>query len=67
MTQFQFDLICKIIDQGAPVLAGELCGALNTLVLERNALVAENEQLKANIETLTAIPAEDKNPTEETN
>ena len=67
MTQFQFDLICKILDQGAPVLSGELCGALNTLVLERNALVAENEQLKEQINALTAIPAEDKNLTEEAN
>lgn len=64
MTQFQFDLICKIIEQGAPVLAGELCNALNDFVQNRNALAAENEQLKATIASMTA---DDETSTEEAN
>lgn len=47
MTQFQFDLICKIIESGAPALANELCGSLNDLVIDRNNLAKENEELKA--------------------
>lgn len=54
MTQFQFDLICKIITNGAPALAGELCNALNTLVSGYDAIAKENEQLKANINALTS-------------
>lgn len=46
MTQFQFDLICKLVQAGAPVLADELCGALQGLVQSLNALAEENEKLK---------------------
>lgn len=49
MTQFQFELICKIICEGAPVLAQELCGALEAFAQEYNKLVSENEQLKAQL------------------
>ena len=44
MTQFQFDVICKLIENGAPALANELCGALNDLVVDYNRMA---EQLKA--------------------
>lgn len=44
MTQLQFDMICKIIQSGAPALANELCGALNDLVVGYNRMA---EQLKA--------------------
>jgi hypothetical protein len=54
MTQFQFDLICKIISNGAPVLAEELCNALDFFVRDRNALAAENEQLKTQIASMTS-------------
>ena len=47
MTQFQFDVICKIIDTGAPALAAELCNSLHNLVQDFNAVLAENETLKA--------------------
>lgn len=60
MTQFQFDLICKIINSGAPVLANELCGALNTLVQSYNASVEENEKLTAQIAELTKPTEEAK-------
>ena len=53
MTQFQFDLICTLIERGAPVLANELCGALQGLVQTCNATVEENEKLKAQISELT--------------
>ncbi len=49
MTQFQFDLICKLITNGAPVLAEELCGSLNKLVQDFNALVVENQELRTQI------------------
>lgn len=54
MTQFQFDLICKIIENGAPALANELCGAVNNLVQSYNAAVNENADLKAQIDALNA-------------
>ena len=54
MTQFQFEMICKILENGAPVLAVELCTALNTLVQERNAFAQENEQLKKELTTEAA-------------
>ncbi len=44
MDQTQFDLICKIIQNGAPALANELCGALQNLVAGYNeAIAALNE------------------------
>ncbi len=54
MTQFQFDIICKIIEQGAPALADELCNALDSFVRDHNALAAENEQLKTQIASMTS-------------
>jgi hypothetical protein len=38
MTQLQFDMINKIIRAGAPVLADELCSALNDFVVNYNTL-----------------------------
>ena len=49
MNQMQFDLICKIIQNGAPALAEELCGALANLAREYTALVEENKSLKAQL------------------
>jgi hypothetical protein len=54
MTQFQFDLICKLIENGAPALANELITALQGMVQTCNATAEENAQLKARIEELTA-------------
>ena len=54
MTQFQFDLICKIIENGAPALANELCNAVSNLVQSYNKLAEENERLKADLEEPTA-------------
>jgi hypothetical protein len=45
MTQFQFDVICRIIEVGAPALAVELCNALDSVVKDRNALADALEQL----------------------
>jgi hypothetical protein len=50
MTQFQFDLICKLVEAGAPVLSKELCEAMSGLVQTLNTLVNENEKLKAQLE-----------------
>ena len=54
MTQFQFDLICKLVETGAPALANELITALQEMVKICNATAEENTQLKAQIEELTA-------------
>ena len=54
MTQFQFDLICKLIETGAPALANELITALQEMVKICNATAEENTQLKAQIEELTS-------------
>jgi cell shape-determining protein MreC len=50
MTQFQFDVLCKVIENGAPALANELCSAVSTLVQSYNKLAEENERLKAELE-----------------
>ena len=60
MTQFQFDLIKKIIGNGAPALASELCSVLDSLVQDYAALNAENDELKARIEELTAKCEDEK-------
>jgi hypothetical protein len=41
MTQFEFDVIIKLIENGAPALARELCGSLNGLVTDYNKMAAE--------------------------
>ena len=41
MTQFEFDVIVKLIENGAPALARELCGSLNGLVTDYNKMAAE--------------------------
>lgn len=58
MTQFQFDMICKVIEGGAPALANELCGVLNNLVQSYNIAVAENEQLKKQVASLEKTSTE---------
>lgn len=60
MTQFQFDMICKIITNGAPALADELVTALDSFVRDRNALAEENEQLKKQIADMTSKEATDE-------
>jgi cell shape-determining protein MreC len=57
MTQFQFDLICKILSAGAPALADELCNSLNTLVQSYNATAEENEQLRIQLAEATSKTA----------
>ena len=54
MTQFQFDMICKIITNGAPALADELCGALDAFVKVYHSVVTENEQLKTQVASMTS-------------
>jgi hypothetical protein len=41
MTQFEFDVIVKLVENGAPALARELCGSLNDLVIEYNQMKQE--------------------------
>lgn len=50
MTQQQFEIICKIIENGAPALANELCNALNNLVVERNNLAQQLEAINESAE-----------------
>ena len=58
MTQFQFEVICKLIDVGAPALAPELKNAILGLAKSLEAAVAENEQLKAKLEASTEKQSE---------
>lgn len=46
MTQFQFDMICKIVQNGAPAVAEELCNALNSLVVDYNKTVEELRSIR---------------------
>ncbi len=57
MTQLQFDMICRIVQSGAPALANELCGALNDIVVDYNNLV---EQIRSIQET--DDESKDENP-----
>lgn len=58
MTQFEFDVIVKLVENGAPALARELCGSLNDLVIEYNQMKqdlamrnkAAAEEIKADAE-----------------
>lgn len=50
MTQQQFEIICKIIENGAPALANELCSALNNLVIDRNNLAKQLEEIQKSAE-----------------
>jgi hypothetical protein len=59
MTQFQFDLICRVINAGAPILAEELCNSLNSLVQDFNAVLKENQELKVQLETINNTKSED--------
>ena len=55
MTQFQFEVICKLIDNGAPALAVELKKALVSLAQSFEEAVAENEQLKARLAETSGV------------
>lgn len=54
MTQFQFDMICKIIESGAPALAPELTESLNSLIVDRNGLAKDNVALKTQLDQILA-------------
>lgn len=62
MNQLQFEMIMKIIQNGAPALADELCNALGNLVNDRNHLAEENEKLKKEKEDAASEPAETPTP-----
>lgn len=47
MSEIQFQMIVKIISNGAPALAEELCGAIANVLDENLLLKAEVERLKA--------------------
>ena len=53
MTRIQYEIIRKLISTGAPVLAAELCGALDNLIQAYN---ATNEELKALKESQVVEP-----------
>ena len=57
MTQFQFDMICKIIQNGAPALANELCNSLNDLVVDYNKLANRIQSIRE-----TDSESKDENP-----
>ena len=47
MNQWEYNTIIAVLDQGAPALAEVLSKSLENLILERNQLAKENEELKA--------------------
>ena len=61
MTQLQFDMICKIIQNGAPALANELCGALNDLVVDYNKMSAQLKEAQEVIEQFNSTSEENTN------
>lgn len=52
MTQIDYEIICRIIQSGAPALAMELIGALQNLINDFNAVIKERDQLKSELETI---------------
>ena len=59
MTQFEFDVICKVVENGAPALANQLINSLSNVINEYNSAVAENAALKAEVERLRSEPCDD--------
>lgn len=49
MDQIQYEIIKKVIQNGAPALANELCSALDNLVNGYNEAINEVEELKAEL------------------
>lgn len=60
MTQYQFDTIIKIVENGAPALADELNNSLNDLVIDRNNLAKENKEMKEELDALKSKPDKPK-------
>lgn len=44
MTQSQYDVLCKVIQNGAPALANELIGAVNELINQLGEAVKAKEE-----------------------
>lgn len=61
MNQLQFEMICKILQNGAPALANELCDALNTLVVDYNRLLSELQAMREATEEAKAGDTESEN------
>ena len=57
MSELQFKMIVKIINNGAPALAEELCTAVATVCSENHQLKAEIEALKLPTEPASEIKA----------
>ena len=55
MTQANYDIICKVIQNGAPALANELIGAISNLINDANALLTERDELKAKVAELENV------------
>ena len=51
MNQWQYDTICATIKKGAPALAEDLIGSLQTLLEEYHAKCKELEDTKAELES----------------
>lgn len=62
MTQFEYELICKLIQSGAPALAEDLINGLANVINAANEAIRERDELKAEVERLTADSAEPETP-----
>lgn len=54
MTQFQYDAIMKILQNGAPALCQELAQSVSQVITDNNTLTKEKEELTKKVQELEA-------------
>ena len=59
MNQWQYDTIRKLINEGAPVLANDLCNALDSLINEVNYLSDKVAKLEKEKQPTEDTPSEE--------
>lgn len=57
MTQLEFDMICKILQNGAPAVANDLIKAITDVITAANTAITERDELKKQLEKLTSDTA----------
>lgn len=54
MTQLEFDMICKILQNGAPAVANDLIKAITDVITAANTAITERDELKKQLDKLTS-------------
>ncbi len=54
MTQFQYDAIMKILQNGAPALCQELAQSISQVITDNSTLAKEKEELTKKVQELEA-------------